>query len=99
MRTATSVLAGLGLFFFALNFLSQNLKLLAGRRLRERIAALTARPIAGLFIGSVLIVITQSGSASVFILVGMVRAGMLALMQAQSVIIGLNAGGVWSSSS
>ena len=92
MLTAASVLAGLGLFFFALNFLSQNLKLLAGRRLRQRIAHLTATPLSGLFVGTVLIIVTQSTSASVFILVGMVRAGMLALRQAQSVIIGLNAG-------
>ena len=81
-----------GLFFFALQPLSPDPEPLAGRRLRERIAALTARPIAGLSIGAVLIVITQSGSASVFILVGMVRAGMLTLMQAQSVLIGVNAG-------
>lgn len=89
---AATIFGGLGLFFFALQFLGENLKLLAGQRLRQRIAKLTATPASGLLVGSIMILTTQSGAASVFILVGLVRAGMMTLMQTQPVILGISVG-------
>ena len=41
--------ADLGLFFVGLNFLTEHLKMLSGRRLRERIATWTKRPLMGSF--------------------------------------------------
>jgi hypothetical protein len=40
-----ALVAGLGLFFVGLNFLTEHLKMLSGRRLRERIATWTKRPL------------------------------------------------------
>ncbi|MEP3279272.1 MAG: Na/Pi symporter [Stappiaceae bacterium] len=84
--------AGLGLFFFAMHFLGLNLKLLADQKLKKRIAKLTSTTPAGMLVGIIMIVITQSGSAAVFLLVGLVRAGMLSLRQAQPVVLGVNVG-------
>ncbi len=92
MLTAATILGGLGLFFFALHFLGQNLKLLAGQALRQRIARLTRNPAAGLATGTIMILITQSAAASVFVMVGLVRAGMMTLRQAQPVILGVSIG-------
>jgi len=84
--------AGLGLFFFAMHFLCVNLKRLADQRLRQRIAKLTSTTPAAMLVGAVMIVMTQSGSALVFLLVGLVRAGMMTLKQAQPVVLGANVG-------
>lgn len=84
--------AGLGLFFFAMHFLCVNLKRLADQKLKRRIARLTSTAPAGLSVGMVMIVLTQSGTAAVFLLVGLVRAGMMTLQQVQPVILGLNLG-------
>ncbi|MET1411069.1 Na/Pi symporter [Roseibium sp. HPY-6] len=84
--------AGLGLFFFAMHFLCVNLKRLADQKLKRRIARLTSTAPAGLSVGMVMIVLTQSGTAAVFLLVGLVRAGMMTLRQVQPVILGLNLG-------
>ena len=85
-----SLLAGLGLFFVGLHFLSEHLKLLSGRRLRDRISAWTRNPFLGLLWGGVFIAITQSTAASLFILVGMMRSGMMTVRQSLPIIIGLN---------
>ncbi|WP_420332779.1 Na/Pi cotransporter family protein [Roseibium sp.] len=84
--------AGLGLFFFAMHFLCVNLRRLADQKLKRRIARITSTAPAGLSVGMLMIVLTQSGTAAVFLLVGLVRAGMMTLRQVQPVILGLNLG-------
>ena len=85
-----SLLAGLGLFFVGLHFLTEHLKMLSGRRLRERIAALTKHPLQGVFWGGILIAVTQSTAATTFILIGMLRSGMMKVRQSLPIIIGIN---------
>ena len=85
-----ALVAGLGLFFVGLSFLTEHLKMLSGRRLRERIAAWTKRPLMGVLWGGVFIAITQSTAATMFILVSMLRAGMVTVAQSLPMIIGVN---------
>jgi phosphate:Na+ symporter len=85
-----SLLAGLGLFFVGLHFLTEHLKILSGRRLRERIALLTKHPLQGVFWGGILIAVTQSTAATTFILIGMLRSGMMKVHQTLPIIIGIN---------
>lgn len=92
LMIAVSIFGGLGLFFFALQFLSHNLRLLAGYSLRTRVAKLTASPLTGFGVGAMMITVTQSAAASVFLMVGLVRAGMMNLQQAQPVILGVSVG-------
>lgn len=91
MATVTaSLLAGLGLFFVGLYFLTEHLKKLSGRKLRERISSWTKNRFLGLAWGGVFIAITQSTAATMFILVSMLRSGMMTIMQTMPIIIGLN---------
>ena len=85
-----SLLAGLGLFFVGLNLLTENLKLLSGRRLRENIAEWTKHPLMGVLWGGVFISITQSAAAATFILIGTLRAGMMTVRQILPILIGMN---------
>ena len=85
-----SLLAGLGLFFVGLKLLTENLKLLSGRRLRENIAVWTRNPFLGLVWGGLFITITQSAAAATFVLIGMLRAGMLSVRQILPILIGVN---------
>ena len=85
-----ALVAGLGLFFVGLNFLTEHLKMLSGRRLRERIATWTKRPLMGVLWGGVFIAITQSTAATMFILISMLRAGMVTVAQSLPMIIGVN---------
>jgi phosphate:Na+ symporter len=87
-----SLLSGLGLFFVGLRFLTEHLKILSGRRLRERISTWTRRPVVGVLCGCAFISITQSTAASTFILIGMMRSGMMTMRQSLPIIIGLNVG-------
>ncbi len=59
LSVLASLLAGLGLFFVGLHLLTDNLKLLSGRRLRANIAEWTKRPLLGLLRGGVFITITH----------------------------------------
>jgi phosphate:Na+ symporter len=85
-----SLLAGLGLFFVGLRLLTENLKVLSGRRLRENIARWTRQPLLGVLWGGVFIAITQSAAAATFILIGMLRAGMMSVRQILPVLLGVN---------
>ncbi len=85
-----SLLAGLGLFFVGLYFLSEHLKMLGGRRLRDRISAWTKNPFMGVLWGGGFIAVTQSTAATMFILIGMMRSGMMTVRQSLPIIIGLN---------
>lgn len=85
-----ALVAGLGLFFVGLHFLTEHLKMLSGRRLREWTAAWTKRPLMGVLCGGAFIAITQSTAATMFVLISMLRAGMISVSQALPMIIGVN---------
>lgn len=84
------LLAGLGLFFGGLQLLSDNLKRLSSRRLRTMVARYTRTPLMGVLWGGAFVAVTQSGAATMFIIVSMMRSGMMAVRQAMPMIIGLN---------
>ncbi len=90
MTVIAALLAGLGLFFFGMSLLTENLKQLSGKALREKIAKWTDKKLQGLLWGGVLISITQSTAAATFILIGMMRSGMMSVKKAMPMIIGFN---------
>ncbi len=63
IHVAASLVAGLGLFFVGLYFLAEHLKMLSGRRLRERIAAWTKNPFMGVLWGGVFVAVKGVRSA------------------------------------
>ncbi|MCG8547073.1 MAG: Na/Pi symporter [Alphaproteobacteria bacterium] len=85
-----SFLAGLGLFFVGLDLLTQHLRMLSGRGLREKLSTWTKNPFLGVLWGGIFITITQSTLAVTFILISMLRSGMISVAQSLPIIIGIN---------
>ena len=85
-----SFLAGLGLFFVGLQTLTDYLKILTNKKVRELIIRFTKTAAQGIFLGGILISVTQSLSALVFTLIGMARAKAIEVKQALPIIIGGN---------
>jgi phosphate:Na+ symporter len=85
-----SFLAGLGLFFVGLQTLTKYLRILTSKKVRELIVRFTKTAAQGVFLGGILITVTQSLSALVFTLIGMARAKAIEVKQALPIIIGGN---------
>lgn len=83
---------GLALFLAGLHVLSTGLRGGAGPKMRRIVAAATTSPWRGFLAGVVAAGVVQSSSAVNVTVVGFVRAGLLDLTQAISVMIGANVG-------
>jgi phosphate:Na+ symporter len=88
-----TLLAGLGLFFYGLNGLGDHLKELAGPSVRRAVSRLTATKPKAFLVGAAMMLLTQSGTGTVFILVSLISAGLITVAAALPAIIGLNLGG------
>ncbi len=86
------LMGGLAFFFFGMKTMSDGLKKVAGDRLKNILHMATKIPIVGLLVGAAVTCLIQSSSATTVMVVGFVNAGLLALKQAISVIIGANIG-------
>ena len=87
-----SLIGGLGFFFFGMKTMSEGLKKIAGERLRAILHAVTKLPIMGVLVGALVTCFIQSSSATTVMTVGFVNAGLLALRQGISVVMGANIG-------
>ena len=86
------LIGGLGFFFFGMQVMTEGLKNIAGERLKTILSMVTKLPIIGIIVGALVTCLIQSSSATTVMVVGFVNAGLLALKQAISVIIGANIG-------
>ena len=87
-----NVIAGLGLFFAGIWFLSENLKRATSRRFRQWVIKWTRTPTMGFCVGAIAGGLTQSMSVTVFILVGLLRAGLIGVRNALPLLAGANLG-------
>jgi len=87
-----SLIGGLGFFFLGMKLMSEGLKKIAGERLKTILRVVTRFPVIGILAGALITCFIQSSSATSVMVVGFVNAGLLALRQAISVIIGANIG-------
>ena len=87
-----NVVAGLGLFFAGIWFLSENLKRATSRRFRQSVITWTRTPPMGFCVGVIAGALTQSMSVTVFILVGLLRGGLIGVRNALPLIAGANQG-------
>ncbi len=85
-------LGGVGLFLLGMIWLTEGLRGLAGRALREMLARFTRTPLSGAITGALATATIQSSSATTVIAVGFVGAGLLTFPQALGVIFGANIG-------
>ncbi len=86
------LVAGLGLFLFAMNQLEQSLKALAGKRFRQVLQHSTNKPIRSVMSGITATTILQSSSLVGLIVLAFVGAGIVPLVNAIGIIIGSNLG-------
>ena len=82
------VLGGLGLFFFGMWLLTENLKKLASRRLRRMAQRWTANRFTALAWGALAGSITQNMTALTFIVVSFLRSGLIATRSALAIVLG-----------
>ena len=86
------LIGGLGFFFFGMKTMSEGLKKIAGDKLKNFLHAVTKHRVYGVLVGALVTILIQSSSATTVMVVGFVNAGLLALKQAITVIIGANIG-------
>ncbi|HUV66862.1 MAG TPA: Na/Pi cotransporter family protein [Sedimentisphaerales bacterium] len=83
---------GLGLFLFGMGLMSDGLKKVAGRKLKDLLESLTKHRVVAVLVGALTTALIQSSSATTVMTVGFVNAGLLTLKQALSVVLGANVG-------
>lgn len=97
MQLIFSLVGGLGFFFFGMKTMSEGLKKIAGERLKTILHIVTKIPLVGVLVGALLTCLIQSSSVTSVMVVGFVNAGLLALRQGISVIMGANIGTTFTS--
>ena len=86
------VVSGLGLFLFGINSVGEELKNIAGNKMKSLIDRYTTNPLKGIFVGIVVTALMQSSSATTALVISLVRSGLMSLGQAIGVFMGSNIG-------
>lgn len=97
LQIGLTVLAGLVLFLFALNYLSDGLKALSGERLQAHLSRFTRNVFTGILAGIVVTTLLDSSSAVIIMTIALVNARALTFRQAMGVVLGANVGTTFSS--
>ena len=92
MDLVLTLLGGLGLFLFGMNFMSQGLQKAAGAKLRTILEAMTKNKIVAVLFGALFTAIIQSSGATTVLVVSFVNAGIMSLSQSVGIIFGANIG-------
>ena len=92
MNLFLTLLGGLGLFLFGMNFMSQGLQKAAGVKMRSFLEAMTKNKIIAVIFGALFTAVIQSSGATTVMVVSFVNAGLMSLSQAVGVIFGANIG-------
>ena len=88
--------AGLALFLFGLQLLTDGLKAIAGARLPAVLARMTSNRFKGLFAGAAITALLNSSTITTVLLVGFVSAGLMTLGQTVPMIMGANIGSTFT---
>ena len=86
------VMSGLGLFLFGINSVGEELKNIAGTRMKNIIDRYTTNPLKGILVGIVVTALMQSSSATTALVISLVRSGLMTLGQAIGISMGSNIG-------
>ncbi len=90
------VFGGLALFLFGLQQLTDAMKAVAGKRLKQILEKMTSGPVRGVATGTVVTAALQSSSVTTVLIVGFISAGLMRLEQAIGVILGANLGSTFT---
>lgn len=91
------VLAGLVLFLYALNKLSDHLKELSGDKMKKVLDRFTSNLFTGIITGIVVTILLDSSSAVIIMTIALVNANAMTFRQAMGVVMGANIGTTVSS--
>ena len=86
------LLGGLAVFIYGMNMMSECLQKAAGEKMKKILSLLTRNPVMGALAGMLVTAVLQSSSATTVMAIGFVRAGLMTLPQAISIIFGANIG-------
>jgi len=86
------LLGGLALFLFGIEQMAEALKAVAGKRMKNILARLTANRFMGAITGAFITAIIQSSSVTTVLVVGFISAGLMSLAQSICIIMGANIG-------
>lgn len=86
------VVAGLGLFLFGINAIGDELKVIAGSRLKTIIDKYTTNKFKGFIVGIVVTALIQSSSATTALVISLIRSGIMTFTQSLAVMMGANIG-------
>lgn len=87
-----TLVGGLALFLFGMEYMGDNLKKLSGGQLETILGKLTSNRFKGFILGLVVTAVIQSSSATTVMLVGFVNSGIMSLSQTIATIMGANVG-------
>ena len=90
MSLILTLMGGLGLFLFGMNFMSQGLQKAAGAKLRSVLTAISKNKYIAVLFGALFTAIIQSSGATTVMVVTFVNAGLMELTQAVGIIFGAN---------
>jgi phosphate:Na+ symporter len=88
--------AGLALFLFGLQLLTDGLKAIAGAKLPAVLARMTSNRFKGVLAGAVITALLNSSTITTVLLVGFVSAGLMTLSQTVPMIMGANIGSTFT---
>jgi phosphate:Na+ symporter len=97
IEVALSVVAGLVLFLFAVNNLSDTIKDVVGERANGWILKFTSNTWSSLVVGTLLTALLDSSSAVIIITIVLVNSKILSFRQAMGIVLGANIGTTISS--
>lgn len=92
MKLIITLMGGLGLFLFGMNFMSQGLQKAAGSKLRGILEAMTKNKLIAVVFGALFTALIQSSGATTVMVVSFVNSGLMTLSQAIGIIFGANIG-------
>ncbi|MCA6461968.1 MAG: Na/Pi cotransporter family protein [Chitinophagaceae bacterium] len=92
MFQLTELLAGIGLFLFAMHFLEISLKELSGRKFKLFLQKVAARPLSAVAGSALITGILQSSSMVSLMVLAFLGAGVFTLEQSLALILGANLG-------
>ena len=87
-----TLLGGLALFLYGMDFMGDSLKKLSGGQLESILGKLSSTRFKGFLLGLIVTAAIQSSSATTVMLVGFVNSGIMRLSQTISIIMGANIG-------
>lgn len=97
MNSLLLIVTGLILFLYALNNLSQGLKVISGDKLKFWLNRFTTNVFLGILSGVVVTVLLDSSSVVIIMTIALVNSGALTFRQAMGVVMGANIGTTFSS--